>query len=154
LYWFRGYHRDPDRTHERFAHGPRYYLTADGARLDERGLLRFHSRTDDVISSSGYRIGPFEVESALMAHPRVAEVAVVGTPDELRGEVITAFVVTTTAVEAPDLARELQGFVKARLAAHLYPRRIVFRKTLPRTPSGKIQRAALREQWQTEAMSP
>jgi acetyl-CoA synthetase len=148
LYWFRGYFRDPDRTAERFRQGARYYLTGDTARLDEAGLLHFASRGDDVITSSGYRIGPFEIESALMAHPAVAEVAVIGTPDELRGEAVTAFVVTAPGAEdTPELVGELQSFVKSRLAAHLYPRRVVFADVLPRTPSGKIKRGVLREQW-------
>lgn len=148
LYWFRGYFRDRERTAERFRHGPRYYLTGDGARMDEDGLLHFASRTDDVITSSGYRIGPFEVESALIAHESVAEVAVVGIPDEQRGEAVTAFVVTTADADGrPELAEELQQFVKSRLAAHLYPRQVVFVDELPRTPSGKIQRVVLREQW-------
>jgi acetyl-CoA synthetase len=148
LYWFRRYFNDPERTRERFRYGPRYYLTGDGAHLDSDGLVHFASRTDDVITSSGYRIGPFEVESALMAHPAVAEVAVAGTPDELRGEAVTAFIVTAPGVaHAPELAEELQLFVKSKLAAHLYPRRVVFLEALPRTPSGKIQRVVLREQW-------
>ena len=148
LYWFRGYYRDPARTLERFGHGPRYYLTGDAASWDEAGLLHFASRTDDVITSSGYRIGPFEVESALMAHPGVAEAAVVGTPDSLRGEAVTAFVVTAPGIPGtPELAAELQLFVKSRLAAHLYPRSVLFTGALPRTPSGKIQRNLLRDQW-------
>jgi acetyl-CoA synthetase len=151
LYWFRGYYNDPERTGERFRYGARYYLTGDAARMDEDGLLRFASRADDVITSSGYRIGPFEVESALMAHGAVAEVAVIGTPDELRGEAVTAFVVTAPSVSGtPELAEELQHFVKARLAKHLYPRHVVFVDALPRTPSGKIQRTVLREQSRTE----
>jgi acetyl-CoA synthetase len=147
LYWFRGYYEDPERTAERFAHGPRYYLTADAAQVDEQGLLRFASRADDVITSSGYRIGPFEIESAMMAHAAVAEVAVIGTPDELRGEAVTAFVVTAPATEGtPELAEELQELVKSQLAKHLYPRHVHFLKVLPRTPSGKVQRKVLREQ--------
>jgi acetyl-CoA synthetase len=147
LYWFRGYYEDPERTAERFVHGPRHYLTADAARVDERGLLHFASRADDVITSSGYRIGPFEIESALMAHAAVAEVAVVGTPDKLRGEAVTAFVVTAPATEGtPALAEELQELVKSRLAKHLYPRQVHFVDALPRTPSGKVQRKGLREQ--------
>ena len=148
LYWFRGYHRDDERTAERFRHGPRWYLTADAACVDEDGLFHFASRADDVITSSGYRIGPFEVESALMAHAAVAEVAVIGTPDELRGEAVTAFVATTPgAEETEELEEELRQFVKSRLAKHLYPRHVVFVDSLPRTPSGKVQRTVLREQW-------
>jgi acetyl-CoA synthetase len=148
LYWFRGYYRDPERTLERFPHGPRYYLTGDSARWDGAGLLHFASRTDDVITSSGYRIGPFEVESALMAHPAVAEVAVIGIPHPVRGEAVAAFVVTTPGVAGtPEVAGDLQLFVKSRLAAHLYPRHVCFVEELPRTPSGKIRRKVLREQW-------
>ena len=152
LYWFRGYHRSPERTAERFAAGPGYYLTGDRARIEPDGQFRFASRADDVITSSGYRVGPFEVEQALTAHPAVAESAVVGTPDPLRGEAITAFVVLTpTATPSDALVEQLQTLVKTRLAAHLYPRRVVFRSALPRTLSGKVQRAVLRREWQ-EAM--
>jgi acetyl-CoA synthetase len=148
LYWYRGYYRDPERTAERFRHGDRYYLTADAASVGEDGLLHFASRADDVITSSGYRIGPFEVESALIAHASVAEVAVIGTPDELRGEAVTAFVVPAPSAEGtPELAEELQLFVKSRLAKHLYPRHVVFVEELPRTPSGKVRRTELRERW-------
>jgi acetyl-CoA synthetase len=148
LYWFRGYHADSERTAERFRHGARYYLTADAARVGEAGLLQFASRADDVITSSGYRIGPFEVENALMAHEATADVAVVGVPDELRGEAVTAFVVTKpSVVGTPQLAEELQDLVRSRLAKHLYPRHIVFVDELPRTPSGKVQRNVLRKRW-------
>jgi acetyl-CoA synthetase len=154
LYWFRGYYNDPERTAERFRHGPRYCLTGDSAQLDDAGLLHFASRTDDVITSSGYRIGPFEVESALIAHAAVAEVAVIGTPDELRGEAVTAFVVTAPSViGTSELAEELQAFVKSGLAAHLYPRHVIFSDALPRTPSGKVQRAVLREQWHAQQVT-
>jgi acetyl-CoA synthetase len=148
LYWFRGYYRSPDRTAERFAAGPGYYLTGDRARLEPDGQFCFASRADDVITSSGYRVGPFEVEQALAGHPAVAESAVVGTPDPLRGEAITAFVVLTDAAAPSDaLVEELQTLVKTRLAAHLYPRRVVFCSALPRTLSGKVQRAVLRKEW-------
>lgn len=154
LYWFRGYFHEPRLTTERFRHGDRYHLTGDAALVDETGLLHFASRADDIISSSGYRIGPFEVESAMMAHPAVAEVAVVGTPDELRGEAVTAFVVTAPSVSpGPELTEELQEFVKSRLAKHLYPRRVVFVESLPRTPSGKVRRTILRDQWRAEGVS-
>jgi acetyl-CoA synthetase len=150
LYWFRGYYQDPERTAERFRHGPAHYLTADAARKED-GLLYFASRADDVITSSGYRIGPFEVENALMAHDAVAEVAVIGTPDELRGEAVTAFIVTTGAGEgSTELADELKEFVRARLAKHLYPRSVHFVDALPRTPSGKVKRNVLRVQGQAE----
>ncbi|MBS1844538.1 MAG: AMP-binding protein [Actinobacteria bacterium] len=148
-YWFRGYRNDPKATAGRFPHGPRYYLTGDSASLDPSGMLRFASRADDVISTSGYRVGPFEVESALMLHPGVAEVAVIGTPDEMRGEAITAIVVAKPDTQADAaLADELQSFVKERLARHLYPRRMAFTDALPKTPSGKVQRNVLRDRWQ------
>jgi acetyl-CoA synthetase len=148
LMWFHGYYADLERTAERFPHGARWYLTADAARRDEDGLLRFASRADDVITSSGYRIGPFEVENALIAHAAVAEAAVIGTPDELRGEAVTAFVVPVPGQEpTPELAEELAQFVKARLAKHAYPRHVRFLDELPRTPSGKVRRIALRAQW-------
>jgi acetyl-CoA synthetase len=150
LYWFRGYYKDPERTAERFRRGDRYYLTADAAYQDDDGLLHFASRADDVITSAGYRIGPFEVENALLAHDAVVEVAVIGTPDELRGEAVTAFVVTAPGAQAGDeLAEELRQFIKSRLAKHLYPRHVVFTEELPRTPSGKVRRTVLREQWST-----
>lgn len=148
LYWFRGYYRDPERTAGRFPYGDRYYLTGDAARMDADGYFYFASRADDVISSAGYRIGPFEVESALMAHPAVGEAAVIGTPDELRGEAVTAYIVLADGhAGGDDLAEELQHLVKSRLSAHAYPRRITFTDTLPKTPSGKIQRNVLRDRW-------
>jgi acetyl-CoA synthetase len=154
-YWFRGYFRDPERTAERFPHGERYYLTSDATRLEASGLLFFASRADDVITSSGYRIGPFEVESALIAHPAVAEVAVIGTPDELRVEAVTAYVVLApTANAGSDLTDELQQFVKTRLAKHLYPRRVVFVDALPRTASGKVMRTELRKDWASRTTQP
>jgi acetyl-CoA synthetase len=99
-----------------------------------------------VISSAGYRIGPFEVESSLMAHPAVAEAAAVGKPDALRGEVVKAYVVLRPGQAPSDrLAAELSEFVKARLSAHAYPREVEFIEQLPKTPSGKVQRYLLRE---------
>jgi acetyl-CoA synthetase len=144
LYWFRGYYRDPERTAERFA-VDRYYLTGDAASRDTDGYFYFSGRSDDIINSSGYRIGPFEVESALVGHPAVAEAAVVGKPDELRGEVVKAFVVLRPGHVATDeLGAELGQFVKERLAAHAYPREVAFLDQLPKTPSGKVQRFLLR----------
>ena len=93
LCWFRGYWREPEWTARRFLDHGRLYLTGDAASMDGDGYVFFSSRADDVISSAGYRIGPFEIESSLMAHPAVAEAACVGTPDALRGEVVKAFVV-------------------------------------------------------------
>jgi acetyl-CoA synthetase len=147
LHWFSGYYRDPERTSERFSEDKRYYFTGDSATCDEDGYFFFSGRRDDIILSAGYRIGPFEVESALTEHPAVAEAAVVGKPDELRGEVVVAFVVPTGEHQpSEELAEELQEHVKSNLAAHAYPREIHFREELPKTPSGKIQRFLLRSE--------
>ncbi len=119
--------------------------TGDRVRADDEGWLFFESRADDVIVSAGYRIGPVEVESTLLGHPAVREVAVIGEPDEARGEIVVAVVVLRAGVEASDdLARELQEHVKAETAPYKYPRRIRFVPELPKTTSGKIHRAALR----------
>lgn len=146
LYWFSGYFRDPEKTAERFRLGGDRYLTGDTARA-ESGLLFFGSRTDDVITTSGYRVGPFEVESAILPHPAVKDVAVIGAPDALRGEAVTAFVVLAAGFEPSEsLAEELQLFVRNRLSRHSFPRRVIFVDELPRTPSGKVIRGVLREQ--------
>ncbi|MBC7105271.1 MAG: AMP-binding protein [Firmicutes bacterium] len=147
LFWFRRYWNDEGRTRERFTPNGRYYLTGDAAKMDEDGYFFFTGRSDDIILSAGYRIGPFEVESALMQHEAVAEAAVVGKPDELRGEIVKAYVVLKQGFSASDaLAEELREFVKKRLSAHEYPREIEFVAQLPKTPSGKIQRFLLRKQ--------
>lgn len=126
----------------RFTADGTHYLTGDLASVGEDGLIRFSSRDDDVILMAGYRIGPFDVESVLVAHPKVAECAVVATPDEVRGEVVHAFVVpASTPEDPPALIRELQEWVRTRYAAHAYPRLITFVDSLPKTPSGKIHRA-------------
>ena len=128
--------------HGRFVGGGRYYVTGDTASIDAAGVLRFSARDDDVIIMAGYRIGPFDVESVLAQHPAVAECAVVAAPDEVRGEVIEAYVVAAAGAAATE--GELQQWVKDRYAAHAYPRRVHFVPYLPKTPSGKIQRAELR----------
>jgi acyl-coenzyme A synthetase/AMP-(fatty) acid ligase len=123
----------------------RPWRTGDRVSEDEDGYLWFEGRTDDVIISAGYRIGPFEVESALVAHPAVAEAAAVAAPDELRGQVVRAVVVLQPGREPSDeLARELQEHVKEQTAPYKYPRVVEFAAELPKTPSGKIRRAALR----------
>ena len=105
----------------------------------------FVGRSDDIISSAGYRISPFEVESALLEHPAVAESAVVGEPDEMRGQLVKAFVVLADGHEQTDaLAAEIQEFVKQQTAPYKYPRIIEFKKNLPKTISGKIRRVELR----------
>jgi acetyl-CoA synthetase len=115
--------------------------------MDESGCTYFASRDDDVIIMAGYRIGPNEVESTLMTHEAVTECAVVAVPDAIRGEVLEAVVVLREGRRpTADLSKELQSWVKARYAAHAYPRRIHYVSELPRTPSGKIQRFILRQQ--------
>jgi acyl-coenzyme A synthetase/AMP-(fatty) acid ligase len=121
------------------------WRTGDRVHADDDGFLYFEGRADDVIISAGYRIGPFEVESALTDHPAVAEAAVVAAPDEERGSVVRAVVVLRDDHEpSPALARELQEHVKAVTAPYKYPRIVDFATELPRTPSGKVRRAALR----------
>jgi acyl-coenzyme A synthetase/AMP-(fatty) acid ligase len=122
------------------------WRTGDLVEQDEHGWLHFQGRDDDVIISAGYRIGPFEVESALIAHPAVAEAAAVAAPDEERGSVVRAVVVLRDAgyAPSPELVRELQEHVKRETAPYKYPRIIDFAEELPKTASGKIRRAALR----------
>jgi acetyl-CoA synthetase len=123
-----------------------WYLSGDTMQQDEDGYFYFVGRSDDVITSAGYRIGPFDVESALMEHPAVAEVAVVGKPDPERTEIVKAFIVLRQGGEARDaLAEELQNLVRRRLSLHAYPREIEFISELPKTPSGKVQRFVLRQ---------
>jgi acetyl-CoA synthetase len=123
------------------------WRTGDRVRQDDDGFLYFEGRADDVIISAGYRIGPFEVESALVAHPAVAEAAVVAAPDEERGAIVRAIVVLRDGAAPSDaLARELQEHVKATTAPYKYPRRVDFTAELPKTASGKVRRALLREQ--------
>lgn len=147
LFWFRGYWQDKNKTREKFVGAGRYCVAGDTVTMDAEGYFYFSGRSDDIILCAGYRVGPFEVENALMKHPAVAEAAVVGIPDELRGETIKAFIVVvpgTTTSES--LAEELKLFVKKHLAAHQYPREIEFVEQLPKTPSGKVQRFLLRKQ--------
>ena len=125
-----------------------WYYTKDIVYRDEDGYFWFVSRADDVIKSSGYRIGPFEVESALMTHPAVIECAITGAPDEVRGMVVKATVVLADSYkgkEGPELIRELQNHVKAETAPYKYPRIIEFVEELPKTISGKIRRVEIRE---------
>lgn len=147
LLWFLGYLDAPDRTAQRYTPDGRWYLTGDAGSQDADGFFHFSARDDDVIIMAGYRIGPFEVESVLVLHEDVAEAAVVGMPDELRGEVLEAFVVVREGVEgSAALEAELQTLVKKKFAAHAYPRRVHFVPSLPKTPSGKVQRFLLRQQ--------
>jgi acetyl-CoA synthetase len=147
LMWFRGYKDAPEKTAERFSKDGRWYLTGDAGMVDEDGYYFFSARDDDVIIMAGYRIGPFDVESVLSTHPAVLESAVIGAPDELRGEVLEAFVVLAEGFTGNDsLVAELQKLIKMQYAAHAFPRRIHFMDALPKTPSGKVQRYILRQQ--------
>lgn len=146
LFWFPGYEGADSATQSRLTADGRYYLTGDDGSVDEEGYFFFTGRSDDVILSAGYRIGPFEVESTLMAHPAVAECAVVGVPDALRGEAIRAYVVLRPDfVPNAQWEDELKDWVRQRLAKTHYPREIRLVDTLPKTPSGKIQRFILRQ---------
>jgi acyl-coenzyme A synthetase/AMP-(fatty) acid ligase len=122
-----------------------WWATGDRVREDADGFLWFEGRADDLILSSGYRIGPFEVESALVSHPAVAEAAAVAAPDPERGSVVRAIVVLRSGNEpSEERARELQEHVKAQTAPYKYPRIVEFAEELPKTNSGKIRRAELR----------
>jgi acyl-coenzyme A synthetase/AMP-(fatty) acid ligase len=141
---FKEYRGDEERTRRCFRDG--WYLTGDRAYVDADGYFWFVGRADDVINSAGYRIGPFEVESALLEHPAVAESAVVSSPDEMRGEVVKAFVVLKPGIAGDEtLAKALQEHVKQVTAPYKYPRKIEFVANLPKTVSGKIRRVELRE---------
>ncbi|MFC7327034.1 AMP-binding protein [Marinactinospora rubrisoli] len=144
--WFTGYEGNPLATARRFSPDGRWYLTGDTGTRDAVGRLYFSARDDDVILSGGYRITPFDVESALLQHPDVEETAAYGVPDEVVGEVVAADVVLRDGVHGSDeLADTLRELVRARVASHAGPGRINFVAQLPRTASGKIQRFRLRE---------
>jgi acetyl-CoA synthetase len=141
---FLEYWRKPAATRKKFIGD--WLLTGDLAKKDEDGYIWFHGRTDDVITSAGYRIGPAEIEDCLMKHPAVAMVAVVGSPDEVRTEIVKAFVVLKSEVDpGPEVADDIQKFVKVRLAAHEYPREVEFVSELPMTATGKIMRKELKK---------
>lgn len=141
---FKEYKNQPEKTAESFRGD--WYVTGDRGKVDKDGYFWFISRADDVILSAGYRIGPFEVESALIEHPAVAESAVVSSPDPRRGEVVKAFVVLAPGYQGSDsLAEELQQYVKRVTAPYKYPRKIEFLEDLPKTVSGKIRRIELRD---------
>jgi len=141
---FKEYWKEPDRTASTYRGD--WYLTGDRATVDDDGYFWFVGRSDDVILTSGYRIGPFEVESALIEHPAVAESAVVSSPDETRGEVVKAFIILAPGFTGnDDLVKELQNHVKNVTAPYKYPRKIEFVEILPKTVSGKIRRIELRD---------
>jgi acetyl-CoA synthetase len=139
-YW----NRPPEETEEVF--GGEWFHTKDAARADEDGYFWYEGRADDVIISAGYRIGPFEVESACLEHPAVAEAAAVAAPDERRGNVVKAFIVLAQGYRPSDeLARQISAFVRERHSAYAYPRKIEFVAELPKTLTGKIRRVELRQ---------
>lgn len=138
-----GYYKDEEKTKQAFSGG--YYHTGDTAWRDEDGYYYYVGRNDDIIKSSGYRIGPFEVESVLVTHPAVLECAVTAAPDELRGAVVKASVVLSKGYEpSEELKKELQEYVKKETAPYKYPRIIEFLDQLPKTINGKIRRTELR----------
>ncbi|XP_067859502.1 acyl-coenzyme A synthetase ACSM3, mitochondrial [Heptranchias perlo] len=147
---FSGYIDDPQRTASTLRGD--YFLTGDRGQVDEDGYIWFTGRLDDVILTAGYRIGPFEIENALIQHPAVVESAVVGSPDPIRGEVVKAFVIRSPAYTSHDpdkLITELQEHVKKVTAPFKYPRKIEFVNHLPKTISGKIKRIELRKkEWE------
>jgi acyl-coenzyme A synthetase/AMP-(fatty) acid ligase len=142
-YYSLGYWQDEPRTRSLFRRG--WMTIGDLARRDREGYFWFEGRADDVIKSAGYRIGPFEVESAILGHPAVAEAAVIGKPDALRGQIVKAFVVLKPGqASSAGLSEEITDVVKDRIGRHQYPREIEFVDALPKTETGKIQRFLLR----------
>ncbi|MGH2937187.1 MAG: AMP-binding protein [Solirubrobacterales bacterium] len=142
---FLRYWKDADATRLKFTASRDWLLTGDLAYRDPDGYLWFKSRTDDVINSAGYRIGPAEIETCLLEHPAVAMAAAIGIPDEVRGQAVKAFVVLTDGADGDDgLVEELKQTVRARLAAYVYPREIEIVPDLPLTPTGKVLRSELR----------
>jgi acetyl-CoA synthetase len=139
-----GYWNRPEDSDEVF--GGKWFHTKDAAREDEDGYIWYEGRADDVIIAAGYRVGPFEVESVCLEHPAVREAAAVASPDELRGNVVKAFIVLAADHESSEeLADEIKAFVRERLSAYAYPRRIEFVDDLPKTLTGKIRRIELRQ---------
>jgi acetyl-CoA synthetase len=140
---FRSYLNEPARYEKCFAGG--FYLTGDLARRDSDGYFWFVGRKDDVIKTSGHLVGPFEIESALMEHPAVAEAGVIGKPDPIAMEVVKAFVILNEGYEPDEALRlELLGFARTRLGAVVAPKEIEFAATLPHTRSGKIMRRLIK----------
>jgi acetyl-CoA synthetase len=141
---FLEYWRNPESTNAKFIGD--WCLTGDMGKKDDEGYVWFVGREDDLITSAGYRIGPGEIEDCLIKHPAVAMAAVVGVPDEVRTEIVKAFIVLTESVTGDkELANNIKEFVRTRLAAHEYPRQIEFVDALPMTATGKIIRKDLRE---------
>jgi len=140
---FRAYLHDEERYKKCFVDG--WYISGDLAYKDEDGYFWFVGRSDDIIKTSGHMVGPFEVESALMEHPAVAEAGVIGKPDPIIGQLVKAFVSLKTGFETSDeLKRELIGFGRKKLGAAVAPKEIEFQENLPKTRSGKIMRRLLK----------
>lgn len=145
-----GYWRRPQDTARVFER--EWFHTGDAASVDADGYLWYEGRADDLIIAAGYRIGPFEVESACLEHPAVAEAAAVASPDERRGHVVKAFIVLSSGSEPSDeLSKEIGAFVRDRLSAYAYPRKVEFVEDLPKTLTGKIRRIELRQQEEAAA---
>ena len=140
---FLGYWNKPEDTQEKIKQG--WLLTGDLGRQDENGFFSFVARNDDIITSSGYRIGPTEIENCLMQHPSVSLAAVIGLPDPIRTETVTACIVLSTGTGSDQLAENLKQLVRERLSAHLVPHQIIWIDDLPLTATGKIRRKALKE---------
>jgi acetyl-CoA synthetase len=139
-----GYYRNPDMTDYAWSGG--LYHTGDLVERDEDGYFTFIGRSDDIIKSAGYRIGPFEVESVVQQHPSVLECAVTGAPDPIRGQVIKASIILREGFKAsPELSKEIRAFVRANAASYKIPRVIEFVSELPKTISGKVKRAEIRK---------
>jgi len=140
---FRGYLHDPERYNQCFSNG--WYLTGDLARRDKDGYFWFVGRADDIIKTSGHMVGPFEVESAMMAHPAVAEAGVIGKPHPMIGEIVMAFISLKPGFEPSDtLRRELMGFARKELGSAVAPKEIKFQQNLPKNKAGKIMRRLLK----------
>jgi acetyl-CoA synthetase len=138
------YWRNEEATRETF--DGEWFHTKDAATVDDDGYVWYAGRADDVIISAGYRIGPFEVESTCLEHPAVREAAAIASPDEKRGNIVKAFIVLAEGSEPSDeLAEQIKVFVRDRLSAYAYPRKIEFVDELPKTLTGKIRRIELRE---------
>lgn len=140
---FDGYYQNPDMTKTVWDHN--IYHTGDTAWRDEDGYFWYVGRTDDIIKSSGYRIGPFEIESVIMEHPCCLECAITGVPDPIRGQVVKATIVLAKGYTASEeLKKEIQNYVKKQTAPYKYPRVVEFVEELPKTISGKIRRTEIR----------
>jgi acetyl-CoA synthetase len=145
-----GYWRQPEAAQETF--GGEWFHSKDAAEADEDGYIWYAGRADDVIISAGYRIGPFEVESACIEHPAVREAAAVASPDEVKGNIVKAFVVLAEGhAPSDELAEDIKGHVRKHLSAYAYPRKIEFVEDLPKTLTGKIRRIELREREREQA---